>query len=191
MTANARNAEILALKGQKSFTLIAEELDLTRNVVAGVFFRDRWPAEIRYGSPTARNKIGTGHQGPGTYAEQTLQRGASARPRLVPPALPFSSYPTEAIDLIQALCAAGFRVSPDALRGASRKAEVVHARHVAMALAREFTIYSLHEIGRRFGRRDHSTVFHAIHKIVALVETDPAMAAELDLLRAAIAGAQA
>lgn len=75
-----RNAAILKLRGAKSFTVIAAELGLTRNVVAGVMFRARHPANTRYSSSHGRrNKTGTGHHGHGAYAGQMPARKAGAR----------------------------------------------------------------------------------------------------------------
>lgn len=73
-----RNQKILALVGQKSFGLIARELGITRNVVAGVVFRARWPLSERvpspgYGKQTGGgNKCGLGHHGAGEYAPENL-----------------------------------------------------------------------------------------------------------------------
>jgi len=56
-----------------------------------------------------------------------------------------------------------------------RSKSVARARQAAMYLMREFTNYSLEEIGSHFGGRDHSTVKHAYEKIkgeiVAVPET--------------------
>jgi chromosomal replication initiator protein len=53
----------------------------------------------------------------------------------------------------------GFSV--EALRGKSRKAELAHARMVALYLMTELTPLSLKGIGNLCGGRDHSTVIHA------------------------------
>jgi hypothetical protein len=77
MSNEIRNKRILALAGQKSYGLIAEELGITRCVVAGVIFRDKYPARHRECSPNSGgspNKIGEGHHGTGRYAEQVLSR---------------------------------------------------------------------------------------------------------------------
>lgn len=60
-----------------------------------------------------------------------------------------------------------------ALRGKSRRAEVVRARQVAMYLCREIVKNSYAEIGLQFGR-DHSTVMHACGKISDLLDEDEA-----------------
>lgn len=79
MNQQTRNAKILALRGQKSFGLIAKELGITRNVVAGVVFRHDWPPDLRIRSPGSHgaNKIGTGNRR-GPDAKRTLQRGPRA-----------------------------------------------------------------------------------------------------------------
>ena len=46
--------------------------------------------------------------------------------------------------------------------GDKRSRPIVHARHLAMYLARELTDVSLPQIGERFGGRDHTTVLHAV-----------------------------
>ena len=42
--------------------------------------------------------------------------------------------------------------------------------------------FSLPEIGRRFGGRDHSTVLHAVRKIEEQIKTDDRLAREVALL---------
>jgi hypothetical protein len=55
---------ILALVGQKSYGLIAKEVGVTRNVVAGIIFRKRYPHAVRVATSPfiGRNKIGTGYR---------------------------------------------------------------------------------------------------------------------------------
>jgi Bacterial dnaA protein helix-turn-helix len=45
------------------------------------------------------------------------------------------------------------------------------------------TPYSLPEIGRRYGGRDHTTVLHAIRKIQGLTTTDGTLSEEIDRLK--------
>lgn len=54
-----------------------------------------------------------------------------------------------------------FRITPEALRGKSRKKELVFARMIGITLMTEHTALSLKAIGEAFGGRDHSTVIHA------------------------------
>lgn len=46
-----------------------------------------------------------------------------------------------------------------------RTANVLRPRHIACYLAKELTLHSLPEIGRRMGGRDHTTILHAVRKI--------------------------
>jgi chromosomal replication initiator protein len=66
--------------------------------------------------------------------------------------------PTEKI---MAAVSEHFRISADALRGKSRKKELVFARMIGITLMTEHTTLSLKAIGDAFGGRDHSTVIHA------------------------------
>ena len=70
-----RNEQIIALRGRKSYGLIAKELGITRATVAGVIFRHDWPKEKRISYPWSerRNLSGTGyHWGRMKMAEQNL-----------------------------------------------------------------------------------------------------------------------
>ena len=56
------------------------------------------------------------------------------------------------------------------------------------AIARELTPMSLPCIGRYFGKRDHTTVMHAIKTVERLTATDPEFAADVAVLREELAG---
>ncbi|HEV2562871.1 MAG TPA: chromosomal replication initiator protein DnaA [Rhizomicrobium sp.] len=64
-----------------------------------------------------------------------------------------------------------------------RTRRVARPRQVAMYLARELTMRSLPEIGKRFGGRDHTTVLHACRRIAALCAEDPLFKQEVDFLK--------
>jgi len=68
----------------------------------------------------------------------------------------------------RAVCRA-FAVTWQEIESHRRGARLLTPRHIAMTLARRMTAHSLPEIGRCFGRRDHSTVRHAIGKWSAAV----------------------
>jgi chromosomal replication initiator protein len=65
---------------------------------------------------------------------------------------------------------ASYGFSVDALCGPSRTRPLVTARQVAMYLTRELTDYSYPAIGRVFGKRDHTTVIHAVDKITGQMQ---------------------
>ena len=66
--------------------------------------------------------------------------------------------------------AAAYGFSVEALTGPSRTRPLVTARQVAMYLTRELTDYSYPAIGRVFGKRDHTTVIHAVDKIAGQMQ---------------------
>lgn len=63
-------------------------------------------------------------------------------------------------------------ISTAEIVGDKRARAIVHARHVAMYLARELTDVSLPQIGEHFGGRDHTTVLHAVEKVRKLLHDD-------------------
>jgi len=76
------------------------------------------------------------------------------------------------IDFIQKSVADYFELSLEQLVDKSRKKEIVIARQLGMYFAKEYTNLSLQTIGQYFGKRDHSTVIHAINCVNDLIETD-------------------
>ncbi|MBL4818186.1 MAG: chromosomal replication initiator protein DnaA [Deltaproteobacteria bacterium] len=68
--------------------------------------------------------------------------------------------------------AAYYDLKPMELRGQSRQRQVALARQIAMALCRNIMAYSLPEIGRFFGGRDHTTVLSSLRKIEDMRETN-------------------
>ena len=58
------------------------------------------------------------------------------------------------------------------LKSPARTQHLAHARSLAMYLSRELTESSLNQIGRYFGRRDHTTVLHSCRKISAALSHD-------------------
>jgi chromosomal replication initiator protein len=87
------------------------------------------------------------------------------------------------IDEIQKKVAEHFNMKMSEMISARRARAVARPRQVAMYLAKQLTSRSLPEIGRKFGGRDHTTVMHACKKIEELVETDRALAEDVELLR--------
>jgi len=60
---------------------------------------------------------------------------------------------------------------------------LVRARHIAVYLSVAMTGQTINEIGRRFDGRDHSTVIKTIKKISGMIETDVALASDVNALR--------
>lgn len=84
---------------------------------------------------------------------------------------------------IQKLVANHYNVSRTDLLSSRRTAAVVLPRQIAMYLCKILTLRSLPEIGMRFGRRDHTTVLHAVRKIDGLCQTNTELRDELEMLK--------
>jgi chromosomal replication initiator protein len=84
---------------------------------------------------------------------------------------------------IQSAACQHFGISPEELLSSSRTARVAWPRQVAMYLARELTDESLPAIGRHFGRRDHTTVIHAVRRAEARILADSSLRQAVDNLR--------
>lgn len=90
--------------------------------------------------------------------------------------LPVSIYIPPTFDNIVDACAEHFGVSQIALKSHCKRHNVVKPRHIAMYLARKLSLKSLPEIGRRMGRRDHSTVLSGVRKIERKLHSDSDLA---------------
>lgn len=79
-----------------------------------------------------------------------------------------------------------FKVSRDLLIGASRKKQIVQARHVAMYLLREELGMKCTEIARLLGGRNHATVISAVGKVNYEINVDPHLRQEVLDIKEAI-----
>ncbi len=86
-----------------------------------------------------------------------------------------SYYPflTSSIRKIIDLICCNEKVSVRDLLGNRRTKEIIFPRHLAIYLCTIVSKQSLPAIGRQFGNRDHSTIFHARNKIAEMRLTDP------------------
>ena len=66
------------------------------------------------------------------------------------------------------------------LKDRSRRKEIALARQVAMYACHRLTRHSLRMIALHFGRRDHSTVIHAVKTIKKNISNDPIFAADIE-----------
>ncbi len=69
------------------------------------------------------------------------------------------------------------------LLGPSRARNNARPRQMAMYLCKTLTTRSLPEIGRKLGRRDHTTILHGVRKIEELMAVDSQIAEDAELLR--------
>ena len=76
------------------------------------------------------------------------------------------------IENIQKATAEYYNIQFSDLLSPRRSRSIVRPRQMAMLLSKELTPRSLPEIGKAFGRRDHTTVLHACRTIKKLKEID-------------------
>lgn len=87
------------------------------------------------------------------------------------------------IDEIQRRVSEHYNIRIAELVGPKRSRVFARPRQVAMFLCKELTQRSLPEIGRKFGKRDHTTIMHGIRKIDELRQSDHQIAEDLEMLR--------
>ena len=90
------------------------------------------------------------------------------------------------IEEIQRKVSDHYNIRMSDLVGPKRLRVFARPRQVAMYLAKQHTSRSLPEIGRKFGKRDHTTVMHGIRRIEELMATDSQIADDVELLRRAL-----
>jgi chromosomal replication initiator protein len=92
------------------------------------------------------------------------------------------------IDEIQVACARHYGVTRSDILSARRTAAVVRPRQVGYYLSKVLTLKSLPEIGRRFGGRDHSSVYHGAKKISELRRIDAQLNADVEAITRELGG---
>jgi len=65
-----------------------------------------------------------------------------------------------------------YKIGTEEIKGTSRKAPIVHARHIAVYITREITGDSWKHIGGLFGDRDHTSMMHGYQKISEMMHQD-------------------
>ena len=75
-----------------------------------------------------------------------------------------------------------FKIPSEDIMGTSRKAPIVHARHVAVYITREITGDSWKHIGSLFGDRDHTSMMHGYQKISEMMQADKDLKATVKML---------
>ena len=83
------------------------------------------------------------------------------------------------VEDVQQEVAGHFRLKVTDLVSKKRSRSVAFPRQIGMYLSRCLTDLSLGEIGKRFGKRDHTTVLYACEKIAERKKQDPALAETL------------
>lgn len=86
------------------------------------------------------------------------------------------------IEQIQKKVAERYNIRISDLSSSNRQRSIARPRQIAMYLSKTLTTKSLMEIGKKFGKKDHTTVMHAIKKIEQLCATDASIDEEVRLL---------
>ena len=76
------------------------------------------------------------------------------------------------LDHIMGVITQEFSLSERDITGRKRTQAVSLPRQIGMFLSRRHTEHSLEEIGRFFGRRDHTTVLYSVNKIEGRIQSD-------------------
>ncbi|MGH1421331.1 MAG: DnaA ATPase domain-containing protein [Hyphomonas sp.] len=95
------------------------------------------------------------------------------------------------IELVKRAAMKVFSVTKADLESPCKARAVVYPRQIAMYLCREETGKSLPQIGRSFGKRDHTTVLYSHRKLTKAVPTDTELCADIAKVRAMIFELQA
>ena len=86
------------------------------------------------------------------------------------------------IDDIQKKVASRYNIKIADMSSSSRSREIARPRQIAMYLCKILTPKSLSEIGKKFGKRDHTTIIHAVRTVEKLMMDDKEIAEEIDLI---------
>jgi len=86
------------------------------------------------------------------------------------------------LDDIQKKVANHYNIKVSEMSSARRVRAVVRPRQIAMYLSKILTPKSLADIGTKFGKKDHTTVMHAVKKVEQLMSGDADFREDIDLL---------
>ncbi|MGE0046101.1 MAG: DnaA/Hda family protein [Hyphomonadaceae bacterium] len=87
------------------------------------------------------------------------------------------------VETVKKVVARHYNMTVDQLLTRSRQRAFARPRQIAAYLCTQMTQASLPDIGRRFGGFDHSTILYSRDKITELLESDPKLRVEIDVLK--------
>lgn len=105
--------------------------------------------------------------------------------RIVARAVNLEQKGLTADDILSAVCSR-YGVKAKELMSKSRKQAVVLPRQLAMYLIHKYTDMSYSQLGRLFGKRDHSTVLYACNQIAHRISVDKQFRREVEEFEAAL-----
>lgn len=86
-------------------------------------------------------------------------------------------------ELIIKTVAEHFNISPDDMCSKKKSQDIVFPRQIAMYLIRKITETSLQSIGTSLGRKDHTTVIHAVEKIEKEASTNESTRNTIEVIK--------
>ncbi len=75
-----------------------------------------------------------------------------------------------------------FGITSSDIYSTNKSRNIAYPRQVAMFLCRRLTDFSLADIGKLMGNRDHTTILHGIDKVEKNIKSDPSMKNTIDVL---------
>ena len=93
-----------------------------------------------------------------------------------------SNERTVTIEDIQKKIAHRYNIKISDMSSARRLRSIARPRQIAMYLSKTMTSRSLADIGSQFGKKDHTTVMHAIKKIEEIMANDQDFREEMNIL---------
>jgi chromosomal replication initiator protein len=87
------------------------------------------------------------------------------------------------IEQIQKKVAEKYNLKVSDLSSERKMRNIARPRQIAMYLSKQLTSKSLVEIGKSFGKKDHTTVIHAIRKVEELFKIDTNLQEEINMLQ--------
>lgn len=87
------------------------------------------------------------------------------------------------VDEIQRKVAEHFNIRLTDMQSPKRLRSIARPRQIAMYLSKQLTTCSLPEIGRKFEGRDHTTVLHAVKKVNELIQSEPSISEDVEILK--------
>jgi chromosomal replication initiator protein len=170
----SRRRYVLHRAGEHGLALQAEAVERLAQAADGYRTLDGWIArlglEARLGREARGKGAGRRTGGPSRVLDPETVAVILAEETLL-------ADPASTVDAIARVVAVRFGVRLGVLRGPSRRASVVEARHLAIHLARTLTGSSFAAIGTYFGGRDPATVRHACKAATVRIDANPALAA--------------
>jgi chromosomal replication initiator protein len=181
----SRRRYVLLHAAARGLALQAEAVETIAQAADGYRTLDGWLARLALETQLDRRQEARGGP-PGGRGPQSRRSGsAPLDPQAVATVLAEETAlaePVATVDAIARAVAERFGVRLALLRGPSRRASVVEARHLAMHLARLHSGTSFAAIGAYFGGRDPATVRHACKAAVLRLDADAAHAAAVAAL---------